>query len=168
MSAKEVEKLEKPDFLTEEAWEGIKGSVASLEVIRGNARAHTEAYLATGGGPGISDAGGVPVLLLTTIGRKSGKEITTPLNYMEDGENVVVVASLAGYDVYPHWWRNLEKNPQASVQVNDRKWAVRARKTAGEERRQLWARLMNVLPLWGVFQQRTEREFPVVTLSPEK
>ncbi|HKZ51488.1 MAG TPA: nitroreductase/quinone reductase family protein, partial [Dehalococcoidia bacterium] len=109
MSAKEVEKLQKPDFLTEEEWEGVKAAVASLERIRSDARAHAEAYLALGG-QGVSEAPpGVPVLLLTTIGRKSGKEITTPLNCMRDGDNYVVVASLAGYDVYPHWWLNLEK-----------------------------------------------------------
>ena len=163
MSAKE---LQKPDLMTEEEWAGVLDAVSSLKRIRADGRAHTELYLSSGE-QAYQVRIGPPSLLLTTIGRKSGKEISTPLNFMYDGENYYVVGSLAGYDVHPHWALNLEKNPRAWIQVKDKKMAVTARRVVGEERSRLWPRLLTVLPLWGVFQQRTEREFPVVVLSPQ-
>jgi deazaflavin-dependent oxidoreductase (nitroreductase family) len=164
MSAKEIQK---PDFMTEEEWAGILDAVSSLGRIRSDGRAHRDLYLSNAE-QGYMARTGPPALLLTTIGRKSGKEITTPLNFMQDGDNYVVVGSLAGYNVHPHWALNLEKNPRAWVQVKDKRMAVTARKATGEERSRIWVRLLEVLPLWGVFQQRTQREFSVFILSPEK
>jgi deazaflavin-dependent oxidoreductase (nitroreductase family) len=108
-------------------------------------------------------------LLLTTIGRKSGKEFTTPVNGMRDGDNYFVVASLAGYDEFPHWYLNLEKNPRVWVQTKDKKVPATARRLSREEKAPLWPRLLTEgQPLWAYFQMFTEREFPVVIITPEK
>ena len=108
-------------------------------------------------------------MLLTTIGRKSGKEFTTPVNGMRDGDNYFVVASLAGYDVLPHWYLNLEKNPRVWIQAKDKKVPATARTLTREEKAPLWPRLLaEGQPLWAYFQMFTEREFPVVLITPEK
>ena len=117
----------------------------------------------------ISLTYGLPTLLLTTTGRKSGKEFTTPVNGMRDGDNYVVVASLAGYDVLPHWYLNLENNPRVWIQEKDKKVPATARTLTREEKAPLWPRLLaEGQPLWAYFQMFTEREFPVVLVTPEK
>ena len=104
-------------------------------------------YRLTGGIVGGS-FGGRPILLLSTTGRKSGRPRTTPLQYLEDGENMVVVASNGGNSWHPAWWLNLERNPQAEVQVGNKKMRVNAEKAEGEERERLWLLLVDrLLPL---------------------
>ena len=107
-------------------------------------------------------------MLLTTIGRKSGKEIKTPLNYVEDGDTVIVVGSLFGFDEHPHWVLNLDKHPTGWVQIKDRTWKVTAHKATPEEKAKLWPRLTAEFPLWGHFQKYCDRDFKVFILSPEK
>ena len=111
---------------------------------------------------------GSPVLLLTTIGRKTGRRRTTPLLYLENGENMVVVASNGGAPKHPTWWLNLEANPEATVEVGRRKLRVRAEKAGGEERRRLWTRLVEMYPAYEDYQKRTTREIPVVVLCPQR
>jgi deazaflavin-dependent oxidoreductase (nitroreductase family) len=183
----EIEKLKKPDFMTdgewkatletlsmlnqtmpEEAWKDLGGKVTSLNRIRSDASAHREEFLSTEGREG-TESGGAAALLLTTIGRKSGKECTTPLNVIRDGDSYVVMASLAGYDASPHWYLNLEKNPRVWVQAKDKKVPATARRASREERTQLWPRLLKEgQPLWAYFQMFTQREFPIVIITPEK
>lgn len=161
-------KIPKPDFVTQEQWDHVLAN-RNVEALRVASKADTENYLATQGkGTGaFTDLGG-RTLLITTIGRKSGKEVTTPLNYIEDGGNLVVVASYAGLPHEPKWWLNLQKNRRARVQVRDRRWAVTARKATAEERPRLWEQLTQIFPMWGHFQKYSERgEFPVVILSPD-
>ena len=111
---------------------------------------------------------GSPVLLLTTTGRKTGRWRTSPLLYLEDGENMVVVASNGGAPKHPAWWLNLEANPEATVELGSRKLRVRAEKAGGEKRRRLWARLVEMYPAYEDYQRRTTREIPVVILRPQR
>ncbi len=161
------ENMQKPDFLSDEQWEYLKGQTSSLERIRGDAKADVEAYLAdpdgrsTGAGPS-----GLPTLLLTSIGRKSGEKRTVPLVFLQNGKDMVIVGSLAGYDHHPAWVLNIRANPKCSVQLDRRKMTAVAREASEKERKDLWPRLVALLPLWGHFQKLTERPFAIVILSP--
>lgn len=105
-----------------------------------------------------------PLLLLTTTGRKTGKEWTTPLMYVEDGENLVVIASNGGAPHHPAWYLNLKANPEVRVRVKERD--LRAQEARGEERSRLFARLVEAYAGYENYQRRTEREIPVVVLHP--
>jgi deazaflavin-dependent oxidoreductase (nitroreductase family) len=167
MATRDRDRMQKPEFLDDAAWEMLKDQTSSLERIKRDARADVEAYLAnpagraTGAGPS-----GLPTLLLTTIGRRSGAPRTMPLVFLQHGEDVVVVASLAGYDSQPAWYRNLQANPECWIQLDERRMRARAREADAPERKTLWPRLVAMFPLWGHFQQQTERPFPIVIVSP--
>lgn len=162
------EQMKKPDFLSDADWEHLKAQTASLETIRSDGKADVEDYLAnpegrsTGAGPS-----GLPTLLLTTTGRKSGEERTVALVFLQDGDDMVIVGSLAGYDHHPAWYLNLGANPRCRVQLDRRKMAAVARDADEAERRRLWPKLIALLPLWDHFQKQTERPFPIVILSPK-
>jgi deazaflavin-dependent oxidoreductase (nitroreductase family) len=126
---------------------------------------HTAVYRATGGRLG-GKMQGSPVLLLETIGRKSGKKRTTPLLYLPDGRNTVIVASKGGAAKHPAWWLNLRANPETAVQVGPRTLEMRAEETTGEDRERLWRRLVAMYPGYADYQRRTDREIPVVRLRP--
>ncbi len=108
---------------------------------------------------------GAPVLLLTTIGRKTGKKRTTPLLYLSDGNNFVVVASNGGRPKDPSWFFNLRKNPSAKIQVKKVVSNVRARQASPEEKSRLWPLLTKMYPTYNNYQKRTTREIPVVILE---
>ncbi|MCH8345632.1 MAG: nitroreductase family deazaflavin-dependent oxidoreductase [Chloroflexi bacterium] len=122
-------------------------------------------YRLTGGVIGGSLAGR-PILLLTTTGRKSGRRRTTPLQYMEDGGDMVLVASNGGNPRHPVWWLNLERNPEAEVQVRNEKRRVTAEKAEGEERERLWGLVVEMYSGYEGYQRTTNREIPVVVLRP--
>lgn len=107
---------------------------------------------------------GAPILLLTTIGRKTGKARTAPLMYISDGDDLVVVASNAGSDNAPAWWGNLQKEPHAEVQVRGEKRKVVARQATPEEKSRLWPPLTAMYPSYDDYQKKTTREIPVVIL----
>ncbi len=109
---------------------------------------------------------GGDVLLLTVTGRKSGREWTTPLLYRRDGGDLIVVASNGGMDWLPAWWLNLRAQPTASVQVGRQRLAVRAEPAEGTERTRLWSLWTRQYPRYGIYQQRTTREIPIVKLRP--
>jgi len=109
---------------------------------------------------------GAPVLLLTTIGSKSGRRRTTPLLYVNDGDRIAVVASNNGRDKDPSWWYNMKRNPQAEVQIENEKKRVGAAKASPEEKRRLWPLLTKIYPTYDVYQTRTKREIPVIILTP--
>ena len=161
------ENMKKPDFLSEEAFKWLLDATSSLERIRGDAKADVEAYLAnpdgrsTGAGPS-----GLPTLLLTCIGRKSGEKRTVPLVFLQHGEDMVIVGSLAGYDQHPAWYLNVSANPSCWVQLDRRKMTAVARDATDKEREALWPKLNALFPAWGYFQQQTDRPFPIVILSP--
>ena len=112
--------------------------------------------------------GGLPVLLLTTTGRKSGKKRTMPLVYLPDGDNMVVIASNGGADQHPAWWLNLRANPKAEVQVGRDAKAVVAEKAQGEERKRLWSAVVEMYHGYDEYRRMTEREIPVVILRSER
>lgn len=107
-----------------------------------------------------------PVLLLKTVGRKTGKERTTPLLYLKDGDTFVLVASNGGAPTHPTWWLNLQAHPDAEVEVGRQHIKVRTRAATAEERQRLWPLLVAMYADYAVYQQKTSREIPVVLLSP--
>ncbi len=127
-------------------------------------KANTFWYRLTGGAIG-NKLGRAPVLLLTTIGRKSGKRRTTPLLFLEDGDDVVIVGSNAGDDRDPAWWRNLRHNPAAVVQIRRETRPVRAHLATDDEKARLWPRLTAMYPDYIVYTTRTKRALPVIILS---
>jgi deazaflavin-dependent oxidoreductase (nitroreductase family) len=109
---------------------------------------------------------GVPILLLTTTGRKSGRPRTTPLIYARDGEDYLVVGSMGGAPHHPDWYRNLLADATASIQVRADHVDVAAR-TAGEgDKARLWAIVAGQWPNYDAYQSRTDRVIPVVVLTP--
>jgi deazaflavin-dependent oxidoreductase (nitroreductase family) len=122
-------------------------------------------YRLTGGGIG-GRVQGLPVLLLTTTGRKSGKKRTVPLGFLRDGSAYVIIASYAGLPRNPAWFLNLESEPSATIQVKKRQMHVRAETANSEKRRELWARLIEVAPGYANYEKRTTREIPMVILHP--
>lgn len=127
---------------------------------------HTSVYRWTGGSIG-GHMGKSPVLLLTTIGRKSGVARTTPLIYLADGTRIILVASNGGAQKHPLWWRNLLANPRAEVEVGRQHLHMTARQATPEERTQLWPRLVATYGPYEDYQKRTTREIPIVILERE-
>jgi F420H(2)-dependent quinone reductase len=126
---------------------------------------NTVLYRVSGGRLG-GTRGGAPVLLLTATGRKSGRKITTPLIYLRNGAEYVVVASKGGYDKHPLWYLNLLANPASEVQVGGTKLATTARVANASERERLWPRLLEIYADYANYQSWTDREIPLVILSP--
>jgi len=110
---------------------------------------------------------GMPVLLLTTTGRRSGQPHTTALTYLPDGRNLVVVASNGGAPKDPDWMLNLRTNSRAVIQMRDVRLAVRSREVAGAKRTELWNRVVQKYSGYAAYQSRTSRTIPVVILEPE-
>jgi deazaflavin-dependent oxidoreductase (nitroreductase family) len=125
---------------------------------------HVRVYRETGGEQGY-EWRGTTILLLTTKGRVSGEERTTPLIFRDDGDRWVVVASKGGAPEHPDWYKNLEANPEATIQVKAERLPVRAEAAQGDERARLWGRMTEVWPPYDEYQQKTEREIPVVVFS---
>ena len=109
---------------------------------------------------------GLPVLLPTTTGRKSGKLRTVPLGYLRDGSTYVITASYNGLPRHPAWFFNLQSHPEATVQVKKVQMPVTAEVANPEKKRELWARLLEVAPVYANYQKRTSREIPMVILHP--
>jgi deazaflavin-dependent oxidoreductase (nitroreductase family) len=126
---------------------------------------HVRRYRETGGDVGHIWKEGSTVLLLTTTGRKSGEQHTTPLIYAQDGDRYVIVASKGGAPDDPGWYRNLDKTPAVELQVKDDVFPARARTAEGEERDRLWQKANEVWPHYAEYQQKTDREIPVVVLE---
>jgi len=126
---------------------------------------HTVAYKASGGRLG-GTAYGVPVALVESVGRKSGKRRTHPLLCREDGENLVIIASKGGVNKHPAWYLNLKAQPETNAWWKGKKRRVRAREPEGEERERLWKLMADGYPTYEDYQRRTDRQIPVVVLEP--
>lgn len=126
---------------------------------------HTTLYRVSGGRIGGKLVNN-PMLLLTTTGRKTGKQRVTPLLYIPDNQNMVLIASNGGAPSHPAWYWNLHANPVAEVQVGNRKLRVRAEDAVSGERARLWNKAVSVYSGYATYQQRTDREIPVVILRP--
>ena len=125
---------------------------------------HLAKYQATNGADGHI-WNGVPTLLLTTTGRKSGDARTLPLIYGKDGARFVIVASRGGAPDHPGWYKNLVAQPAARLQVAADKFAARASTAKGAERARLWQLMTGIWPAYDEYQGKTKREIPVVILE---
>ena len=127
---------------------------------------HRSVFLATNGRV-FGKLMGMPALMLTTTGRKSGKKrqsmLTSPV---QDGEDVVIVASWGGDDRHPKWYLNLQSNPDVEIVMGGRKRGMRARVATPDEKAELWPRVVATYKGYGQYQTRTDREIPLVILSP--
>jgi proline iminopeptidase len=127
---------------------------------------HVRRYRETDGEEGHIWQEGSTILLLTTKGRKTGNETTTPLIYdLDDDNNPVIVASKGGAPEHPGWYLNLEKNPEVEVQIKGDRFRARARTAEGEERERLWRKLNEMWPPYDEYQTKTTRQIPVVVLE---
>ena len=135
-------------------------------LIKLMSRLNTWAYRATGGRVGGKFRSGAPVMLLTTIGRKSGRRLTIPLLYLRDEGRIVTVASKGGMDHHPLWYRNLVANPAVDVQIGAETNAMQAHTASDAEKSALWPKLVAMYPDYETYQARTARNIPVVVLTP--
>ena len=108
----------------------------------------------------------VPTLLLEHRGRKSGKTYVSPLVYMTDGDDVIVVASMGGRDENPQWFGNLKANPDVHIELGPERRAVRAVVAGPEEKARLWPKLVEAYADFDAYQSWTDREIPVIILKP--
>jgi F420H(2)-dependent quinone reductase len=128
---------------------------------------HTFLYRRTGGRlghhiPGLRGK----MLLLDHVGAKSGTHRTSPLQYVKDGGNVVVIASKGGYDKHPAWFHNLMAHPDTTVQIGSERRPVHAREAKPEERDRLWAKAVAIYRPYEDYRARAERKIPIVVLEP--
>ncbi len=126
---------------------------------------HVKRYIETGGEEG-HDWRGATVLILTTTGRKSGDQRSTPLIYRKWNDDYLLVASQGGAPTHPAWYLNLSADPDVAVQVHDQRFAARARTATAEERPELWSIMTEDWPAYDDYQRKTDREIPVVVLEP--
>ena len=126
-------------------------------------RIHCVLYRSSNGAIGGRIANS-PVLLLTTTGRRSGKQRTVPLLYLMDGRNVVLVASNGGAVRHPTWWLNLQTTPEAWIQIKSIRRRVKAEQASAAEKQRLWPRLTAMYPGYKRYQEITDRDIPVVIL----
>ena len=129
------------------------------------ARENAELYIASGGTQG-TDLKGMPVVLLTTIGAKSGKLRKTPLMRVEHNGEYAVVASLGGAPKNPVWFYNIVKNPRVELQDGTVHGDYDAREVFGDEKALWWQRAVEVWPDYAEYQRKTDREIPVFVLTP--
>jgi deazaflavin-dependent oxidoreductase (nitroreductase family) len=126
---------------------------------------HIRAYRETGGEVGYV-WNGVPTLLLTVTGRRTGRELTSALIFGRDGDDYLVVASKGGWPDHPSWYLNLQANAAARIQVKAEELGVVARTASATEKPRLWKIMTDIWPNYDVYQSRTDREIPVVVLTP--
>jgi deazaflavin-dependent oxidoreductase (nitroreductase family) len=148
-------------------------SPTTKKVIKVASRAHVAVFKLTNGRIGSKWRVGsafrkpAPTLLLEHTGRKSGSVFTTPLLYLADGAELVVVASQGGRAEHPAWYRNLVANPETRVHLRgERGRPVRARVATPAEKESLWPRLVDLYADYATYQRWTDREIPVVILEP--
>jgi deazaflavin-dependent oxidoreductase (nitroreductase family) len=158
--------------LPEERPDGLD-SPRAVTMIRWMSKVNVAAFRATNGRLGSKWRIGagwkkpVPVLLLEHVGRKSGRTFTSPLLYLEDGRDVVIVASQGGLPKNPQWYANLAAHPDTRISLRGEKnRPVRARTATPDEREALWPRLVDLYADFAKYQKWTERTIPVVILEP--
>ena len=135
-------------------------------------RDHTQRYLESDGANGhlwdsarAGGRGAIPTLLLVTRGRRTGEARTLPLIYGESAGAYVVVASKGGAPNHPSWYLNLVAQPEVAIQVGADRKRANARTATGVERNDLWAKMSDIYPPYNDYQQRTDREIPVIVLE---
>jgi deazaflavin-dependent oxidoreductase (nitroreductase family) len=146
--------------------DAMKLADRSWPVLRRLMGLHTFVYRASGGLVGHRFPGGPPMLLLEHKGAKSGQVRTSPLLYVEDGDNVVIVASKGGNPRNPAWFHNLKANPDTTVRIGREQRDVHARVATKDERPRLWRKAVKAYGGYRGYQERTDREIPLVVLEP--
>lgn len=117
------------------------------------------------GGKILGKFGGAPVMLLTTIGRKSGEPRTKPLLYLRDGDDVICVGSQGGRATHPLWYKNLVANPECTVQIGSDTSKRRARTATPDDKDRLWPKLIEMYDSFDTYQTWTDRTIPVIILE---
>jgi F420H(2)-dependent quinone reductase len=135
--------------------------------VRTLSSVHRILYSASGGRLGRRIVG-MPVLLLTTVGRRSGRTRTVPLTYFEDGDALVLVASYGGRPLNPAWFENLLASPDVDVRIGREVTRMRARRATPEERARLWPRIVGTYGGYATYQAKTDREIPLAVLTPSR
>ncbi len=141
-------------------------------VMKYAGKAHVWVYRKSGGKIGVNWRVGagfkkpVPTLLLEHTGRKSGKQLVSPLVYIHDGDNIIVVASQGGRSDHPQWYRNLVATPDAFVEIGTERRPVRAVTASPEERARLWPKLVDAYSDFDTYAAWADREIPVIILQP--
>jgi F420H(2)-dependent quinone reductase len=125
---------------------------------------HARIYRLTGGRL-VGRVGKAPILLLTTTGRRSGLQRTSPLLYLRDGERLAIVASFGGSPTHPAWYLNVTSSPQVEVQVGRDRFPATARTATPDERERLWPTFVSVYAGYARYQQKTTRQIPIVLLT---
>jgi deazaflavin-dependent oxidoreductase (nitroreductase family) len=133
------------------------------EILYG--QAHVDRYLATDGAEGYDWRNGTTILILTTVGRQSGKERQHPLIFRDYGADYLVVASKGGAEEPPAWYLNLAANPEVTVQIKGDLFKARARTATSEEKPAMWKHMTDVWPDYDEYQRKTSRDIPVVVLE---
>ena len=142
------------------------------KVMKYAGKAHVWVYRKSGGKIGANWRVGaglkkpVPTLLLEHTGRKSGKTFVSPLVFIEDGQDVIVVASKGGSDTHPQWYRNLVAIPDAYIEIGTDRRAVRAETASPEEKARLWPKLVDAYADFDTYQSWADRDIPVIVLKP--
>ncbi len=119
------------------------------------------------GGKRMNRVRRMPILLLTTIGRKSGRERVTPVMFIRDGDNYVITASNNGAEENPGWFANLQADPKVKIEVDGVSKNVIARKASAEERSRLWPQLVRQAHFFEDYQKKAKRDIPMVILTPQ-
>jgi deazaflavin-dependent oxidoreductase (nitroreductase family) len=141
--------------------------MSSTDATQLYGKEHVRRYRETDGEVGHNWKEGATILLLTTTGRRTGRETTAPLIYNLDGDTPVIVASQGGAPGHPGWFKNLSKTPEVGVQIRGDRFRARARVAEGEERERLWELMNEVWPHYDDYATRTDRIIPVVVLDRE-
>ena len=139
--------------------------MSSIDATQLYGEEHVRTYRETDGEVGHDWKEGATILLLTTTGRRTGQETTTPLIYNLDGDTPVIVASKGGAPDHPGWFKNLAKTSEVGVQIRGDRFHARARVAEGEERERLWELMTEIWPHYDEYATRTDREIPVVVLE---
>lgn len=139
-------------------------AAAPLDSALGWVADHTRRYVESDGADGHL-WNGVPTLVLTTTGRRSGQPRRNALIYGQDGEDYLVVASRGGSDHDPLWYRNLVADPRVGVQVGSDRFDATARTASVDEKRRWWPVMARIWPAYDEYQAKTDREIPVVVLT---
>lgn len=125
---------------------------------------HVDRYVATDGEEG-HDWQGTVVLILTTTGRKSGEQRSTPLIYQPDGDDYLIVGSKGGADEPPAWLLNIEADPNVTLQIKADRFPAKARIAGPEEKPSMWQKMANTWPAYDEYQEKTDREIPIIVLE---
>ncbi len=129
-------------------------------------KVHVAAYRLGGGRLLPGPLGGSRTVLVDQVGRRSGTKRATPLLYLADGDDIVVVGSKGGSHKHPAWWLNLREMDQTTIQIRGERRRVNVRQATDSERERLWPKLVEIWPDYANYQQRTDRKIPLGILSP--